>query len=318
MTRLSAELYRKLYLARQAEQKIRDHYHEDEIKTPVHMSLGQEAIAIGVCHALRTEDQIFGTYRAHASYLAKTDDLDDFFAEMYGKETALLKGKGGSMHLCAPGAGFMGSSAIVASIIPVAVGAAFANRQLGNGKTTAVFFGDGAIDEGNFWESFNTACVMRLPVLFVCEDNGLAVHTPTSMRHGYDSITAIAARFHCSVVSDDTTDVERIYRLTQRAVRRMKKTGQPCFMYLRYYRYLEHVGVNEDFAADYRPRAEYEAWYAQDSVLLQRKRLLEQGMTEADIKVEEARIDARIAESAARARAAPFAGEDELYKGVLA
>ncbi len=168
---LNLDLYKKLYLARRAEKKIREHYMEDEMKTPMHMSMGEEAIAVGVCHALKAEDQVFATYRSHAIYLAKTQKIDDFFAEMYGKDTALLKGKGGSMHMCAPESGFMGTSAIVASIIPVAVGVAFANKQMGNDKLATVFFGDGATDEGAFWESLNVACLMKLPILFVCEDN---------------------------------------------------------------------------------------------------------------------------------------------------
>jgi TPP-dependent pyruvate/acetoin dehydrogenase alpha subunit len=271
---LSLELYKKLYLIRRAEEKIREHYMENEMKTPMHMSMGEEAIAVGVCHALKTEDQVFGTYRSHAIYLAKTQNVEDFFAEMYGKDTALLKGKGGSMHMCAPEAGFMGTSAIVASIIPVAVGAAFANKRKGNGKLVAVFFGDGALDEGDFWESLNVACLMKLPILFVCEDNGFAVHTPTSKRQGYASITDIVSRFNCNVLREKTTDVEIIYGLTLKAIESIKTTQMPCFIHLRYYRYLEHVGVNEDFDADYRSREEFEEWYKVDPVNLQRKRLL--------------------------------------------
>ena len=223
MTELSIKLYQKMYLIRKTEEKIREHYMEDEMKTPMHMSMGEEAIAVGVCHALKTEDQVFGTYRSHAIYLAKTQKIGDFFAEMYGKDTALLKGKGGSMHMCAPESGFMGTSAIVASIIPVAVGAAFANKRKGNGKIVAVFFGDGATDEGAFWESLNVACLMKLPVLFVCEDNGFAVHTATSKRQGYVSITDIVSKFNCNVLKENTTDAEIIYKLTHQAIKLIRK-----------------------------------------------------------------------------------------------
>ena len=126
---LNLELYKKLYLIRRSEEKIIEHYPEDEMKTPMHMSMGEEAIAAGVCQALKKEDQVFGTYRSHATYLAKTQDIDNFFAELYGKNASLLKGKGGSMHLCAPDHGHLGTSAIVGNIIPVAVGAAFANKR---------------------------------------------------------------------------------------------------------------------------------------------------------------------------------------------
>jgi TPP-dependent pyruvate/acetoin dehydrogenase alpha subunit len=293
-------------------------YSEDEMKTPMHMSMGEEAIAVGVCHALKVEDQVFGTYRSHAIYLAKTQDTDDFFAEMYGKDTALLKGKGGSMHLCAPELGFMGTSAIVGSIISVAVGAAFANKRKGNSKLVAVFFGDGALDEGDFWESLNFACLMKLPVIFVCEDNGLAVHTPTHKRHGYASITDIVSKFNCNVLKEDTTDVEVIYKLTDKTIKLIKTNQMPCFMHLRYYRYLEHVGVNEDFNAGYRSREEFEEWYKVDPVNLQRKRLLNHGIKEEDIIRVEREISNRIEDSIRLAKEAPFAEPSELYRGVFA
>lgn len=315
---LNIDLYRKLYLARRAEEKIRENYMENDMKTPMHMSMGEEAIAVGVCHALKAEDQVFATYRSHAIYLAKTQKIDDFFAEMYGKDTALLKGKGGSMHMCAPESGLMGTSAIVASHIPVAVGAAFANKQQSNRKLVAVFFGDGALDEGAFWESLNVACLMKLPVLFVCEDNGFAVHTPTSKRQGYASITDIVSRFNCNVLKENTTDAEVIYKLTRRAIRLIKTTQRPCFMHLRYYRYLEHVGVNEDFDAGYRPREEFEEWHKKDPIKLQRKKLLQLGIKEEEIGKLEKEIDNKIENSLRLAKEAPFAEVSELYNGVFA
>jgi pyruvate dehydrogenase E1 component alpha subunit len=317
MKELNIELYKKMYMIRKAEEKIREHYGEDEMKTPMHMSMGEEAIAVGVCHVLRKKDQVLGTYRSHAIYLAKTQDTDDFFAEMCGKDTALLKGKGGSMHLSKPETGFLGSSAIVGSVIPVAVGAAFANKMQGNGKIVAVFFGDGAVDEGTFWESLNVACLMKLPVLFVCEDNDLAVHTHRTHRHGYNSITEIVPRFNCQVFKEETTDVEVVYELTRKAVEQMKATQLPSFIHLKYYRYLEHVGVNEDFDAGYRSRGEFEKWLKADPIKLQREKLITAGFKEDQIKKIETEIDGQIDSSIAKARQAPFAKIDELYEGVF-
>ncbi len=315
---LNLDLYKKLYLARRAEEKVCEHYSEDEMKTPMHMSMGEEAIAVGICHALKTEDQVFSTYRSHAIYLAKTEKIDDFFAEMYGKDTALLKGKGGSMHMSAPEYGFMGASAIVAGVIPTAVGAAFANKQQGNGKIVTVLFGDGALDEGAFWESLNVACLMKLPVLFVCEDNGFAVHTATSKRQGYTSITDIVSKFNCNVLKENTTDTEVIYQLTLQAIKLLKTTNLPCFMHLKYYRYLEHVGVNQDFEAGYRPREEFEEWYRKDPVNLQRKRLLQQGVKEKEIVKIEKAIDNQIENGLRLAKEAPFAEVSEVYNRVFA
>lgn len=318
MVNLNLELYKKLYLIRRAEEKIREHYPEDEMKTPIHMSMGEEAIAVGICHALNKEDQVFGTYRSHAIYLAKTQNIDDFFAEMYGKDTALLKGKGGSMHMCAPDFGFMGTSAIVASIIPVTIGAAFANKQKKTDRLVAVFFGDGALDEGAFWESLNVACLMRLPIIFVCEDNGLAVHTSSSKRQGYSSITNIVSNFNCNVFKENTTDAEVIYKLAIDAIKSMKTTQMPCFMHLRYYRYLEHVGINEDFDAGYRSQEKFQEWYKKDPVKFQREKILNYGVSEEEVAQIERAINNQIKNSIKLAKEAPFCDVSELYKDIFA
>merc|ERR1711964_136153 len=132
---------------------------------------------------------------------------------MHGKVTSLQKGKSGSMHLAAPESGLMVTSAIVGTSVPVAVGAAFAQQQQGKENLVVAFFGDGATDTGVFWESLNVACLMRLPVLFICEDNNLAVHSSKSARNGYKSILDIVSKFECNVFSSESTDVESIYNL---------------------------------------------------------------------------------------------------------
>lgn len=317
MLKLNLELYRKLYLIRQAEKAIIENYNDDEMKTPMHMSMGEEAIVVGVCQALETRDQVFGTYRSHALYLTKTGETDKFFAEMYGKVTGGAKGKAGSMHLSAPEAGLMGASAIVGSIIPVAVGAAFANKRKKNGKIVAVFFGDGAIDEGDFWESLNVACLMRLPILFVCEDNGFAVHSPGAERRGYQSITEVVSKFNCHVFQKETTDVELIYKLARKAINLIKTTRRPSFLYQRYYRYLEHVGINEDFDAGYRSRKEFEKWYKKDPIGLQKKKLLKSGIKKEKIIRLEREINNQVEKSLRLAKKAPFAKVDEIYKDVF-
>ena len=314
---LSVELYRMLYLARTAEEYIIKHYPDDGMKTPMHMSMGQEAIPVGVCHALGQENQIWTSYRTHAAFLAKTGDTDKFFAEMYGKATGTAGGKAGSMHLSDPEKGHMTASAIVASVLPPAVGLAFANKRAGNGRISCVFFGDGALDEGSFWESLNVASLMRLPVLFVCEDNGLAVHTPAEARQGYRSITEQVNGFHCTVLQDDTTDVERVYDLTKEAMDTINTTGGPVFLYLKCYRYLEHVGIAEDFDAGYRSKSEYDEWLKRDCVLLQRERLIEQGLSEEDIQQMESHTEEGIRNSIKLAQDAPFPQPHDLYKGVF-
>jgi TPP-dependent pyruvate/acetoin dehydrogenase alpha subunit len=316
MSDIDVSFYEKLYLIRKAELTIQKYYSEDEMKTPMHMSMGEEAIAVGICSALKQTDQVFCTYRSHAVYLSKTNDITTFFAEMYGKDTSIQKGKGGSMHLCSPDYGFMGTAAIVGGVIPVAIGAAFANKVLENGKTVVVFFGDGAVDEGSFWESINIACLMHLPILFVCEDNGLAVHTSKEQRRGYNSLTDIISKFNCLVYKESTTDVEIIYKLAIKAIYHMQITNMPSFLHLNYYRYLEHVGVNMDFEEKYRPIDEFEKWRELDPITLQRNKLCNKGIEESVIKKIESRIDNLIEKSIVSAKSAPFPDESELYKEV--
>ena len=317
MDKLDLELYRTMYLIRSAEEAIQRHYMDDGMKTPMHMSMGSEAITAGVCHALGPSDQVVGSYRSHAVYLARTQETDRFFAEMYGKVTGTSKGKAGSMHLVAPEAGLICTSAIVGSQIPVAVGAAFANRAQRNGKVVAVFFGDGAIDEGVFWESLNIACLMGLPVLFVHEDNGYAVHTPGHLRHGYDSIADIAEQFRASVFRSESTDAREIHELSAHALSDIKGSGRPSFLYLRYYRYLEHVGVSEDFKAGYRAREEFTAWERRDPVRLMRERLAT-SMSEHAVAALEREVDDQVSGSRRAAQAAPLPAAEVAYEDVLA
>jgi acetoin:2,6-dichlorophenolindophenol oxidoreductase subunit alpha len=317
MNELNLALYKKLYLIRKSEEEICDRYMQDEMKTPMHMSMGEEAIASGICHALSQQDQVLGTYRTHALYLAKTGETDQFFAEMYGKSTGMVQGKGGSMHLIAPDAGLISTSAIVATGIPVGVGASFANKVKKNGKITVVFFGDGAIDEGVFWESINAACLMKLPIIFVCEDNGLAVHTSDKQRHGYSSITEIIKNFDCEVVTETSTDVEVIYNLAKESIESLQKTQRPVFMHLKYYRYLEHVGVFEDFKAGYRSKDVFEKWKKLDPVRLQRTKLLKE-FQEKEIVAVEKEISEKILQSIRLAENAEFPDPSEAYKGVYA
>jgi len=314
--KLNLDLYKNLYLIRKSEEKIRKYYMEDEMKTPVHLSVGQEAIATGVVKALKDDDHILGTYRSHGIYLARTNETDKFFAELYGKNTGLAKGKAGSMHLFSPEHNFMGASAVVTTIVPVATGVALANKMKKNGKTVAVFFGDGALEEGGFWESINFASLKNLQIIFVCEDNGLAIHAHKKDRQSFKSITDIVSKFNFNTFKDDTTDVEKIYQLTNKAVMTMAKNKKPCFMHLKYYRYLEHVGINEDFEFGYRKKDEYEKWYDKDPITIQRSKLIKIGFNEDDIQKIEFNIDLQIENSIKLAKEAPFPPSEEICKDV--
>lgn len=306
------KLYQHLYRIRAVEEKIIEHYDEDEMKTPVHLSIGEEAIVSGVVQALKPEGQAFGTFRSHALYLAMSEETDQFFLELYGKESDIANGKAGSMHLSSPQSGFLCSSAIVASTISLAVGAAFANKQLNRPIITACFMGDGAVEEGVFWESLNVACLMHLPVLFVYEDNGLAIHADFSTRKGYSSFQNIVSQYDCLLYdTGDSTDAEEIYQVASDAIKAIKEKNRPAVLCSKYYRYYEHVGTHYDFDAGYRSFEEFEVWRKKDPVLTFRSKL-----DETTASAIEADLDRQIAQSIKNAKKAPFSPQRELYRGV--
>jgi pyruvate dehydrogenase E1 component alpha subunit len=263
---------------------------------------------------------VFGTYRSHALYLARTGDTDGFFGELYGRTSGAARGKAGSMHLAAPERGLVATSAVVASTIPLAVGAALSIRQLRQPGVAVAFFGDGALGEGVFWESLNYACTARLPVLFVCEDNGLAIHARTERYQGYGSIAHVAERFHCDVHRSESSDVLEIRELTRRALEQRAASGRPVFLHLRCYRFVEHVGPSIDrlWHLGYRVEAEFEHWLARDPVKVGRARLLALGASEAQLSALEAAVESQVQASLAAARRAPHPEPRELLEAVFA
>jgi TPP-dependent pyruvate/acetoin dehydrogenase alpha subunit len=311
------ELYRKLVLVRQAEVKIREEYSKDEMKTPVHLGIGGEAVSIGVCHCLPKGAKAFGTYRNHALFLTLTDDTDGFFAELYGKVTGPGKGKAGSMHLSSPQHGLLATSAVVSTTIPLAVGSAFASRYRGSDEPTVVFFGDGAIEEGVFWESVNFACLHRLPILFVCEDNSLAIHSSVEERRGFASPEAVLKGFNCHLESGNGSDMEEVVRLTRGLLERMKLDLKPAFLHLSYFRFLEHVGPSEDFGAGYRQRPEGALLEDLDPVFLMRRRILASGVAQDELEALHNEVKARIDRSVSLAQAAEFPSASELLNDVM-
>lgn len=253
---------------RMVEEKIIELYPSDQIQSPVHLSIGQEAVAVGVCAHLRREDWVFINYRGHAFYLAKGGPLPEFFAELMGKRGGLSKGKAGSMHLAAPDCGVIGASAVVASTISHAVGAALAAKI--KGEIDRVFvanFGDGAMEQGVFHESLNFAALHRVPVLFLCEDNGLAVHTSMAERQAFRVPQLIESYGIPYYELKEGYDPAQVKELAGVVIDRVRQ--EQCPMFLRVYtaRYREHVGPGEDFDAGYRSAAEMDLWKTKDPLL---------------------------------------------------
>lgn len=215
---------------RRAEERIGELVASREVRTPCHLSIGQEAIPVGVCAALNEDDTVWGGHRSHGHYLAKGGDLNAMMAEIFGKATGCARGRGGSMHLVAPAQGIFGTVPLVAATIPLAVGAALSGKLRGTHQVAVAFFGDGATDEGHFHESLNLAALYRLPVLFVCENNLYSTHLTLKERRVKDNIVESAALHGLAGVTVDGNDVTAVYQAAQQAVHlaRIGK-GQPCW-----------------------------------------------------------------------------------------
>lgn len=236
------DLYSRFYLIRRVEEEIARVYPSDRIKSPIHLSVGQEAVSVGVCATLRKQDVVFGSYRSHALYLAKGGDLNKMIAELYGKKTGCAKGRGGSMHLIDREAGVMGTSAIVATQIPQAAGFAYAQKIKRTGVLTAVFFGDGAAEEGAFFETLNFAALHRLPLLLVCENNEYAVFTPRKKRQAGSPIFKKAESFGIASRQVDGRNVLNVLKAAQEAVSAIQENQGPYFLECSVDRIYDHVG----------------------------------------------------------------------------
>lgn len=309
---LEEKLYASIYRIRRVEEVICDVYPSDKIRSPVHLSIGQEAVSAGVCEALLPEEAVYGTYRSHATYLAKGGDMRKMIAELYGKDAGCCRGKGGSMHLIDPAVGALGGSAIVATTIPHAAGHAYADKIRGHKRATVTMFGDGAVEEGVFYETLNFAALKKLPMIFVCENNSYAIHSPLLTRQPLDNISARAAVFGIPTEIIDDGDVFKIYDAVHRAATAIRegKPG-PFFIECKIYRWKEHVGIGEDWKFGYRTRNEAEAWLDKDPVKVCGALIEEKRRAEIEKEIEE-----EIRDAFAFAESAPFPDLKELYTDV--
>jgi TPP-dependent pyruvate/acetoin dehydrogenase alpha subunit len=253
------ELLRGMLRIRRTEEALADRYHEQEMRCPMHLCIGQEAIAVGVCAALERTDQVFSNHRAHGHYLAKGGDLKAMIAEIYGRATGCCGGNGGSMHLIDIDAGFMGATPIVGGTVPLAVGAAWSASLQRENRVVTVFFGDGCFEEGVVHESMNFAALHKLPVVFVCENNGFSVYTRLSARQPDRPIFRIAEAHGLRAVSGDGNNVRSVLTMATEAVARARNGAGPQFLELHTYRWREHCGPDYDHQLGYRSPDEIDA-----------------------------------------------------------
>lgn len=266
-TQWLVDKYRDMMTIRRAEERIARLYVDQETKTPVHLGIGQEAVAVGVSAHLNAGDKIYSGHRGHSHYLALHAPLDAMMAEVLGRATGTSRGMGGSMHLFAPEAGFHGSVPIVGATIPIAVGAGIACKMDGNGQVAVAYFGDGACEEGVVHESLNLARVMDLPVLFVCENNLYSSHLDIHLRQPSNSVARFAAAHRVEHRVVDGNDLLAVSEAASDLIARARAGEGPGFLEAVTFRWLGHVGPNEDIDVGVRRSPEeLAAWKRRDPV----------------------------------------------------
>ncbi len=288
-------LFEELLRIRRAEEAIVRRYAEQAMRCPTHLSVGQEAIPVGVSMHLRNKDHVYSNHRSHGHYLAKGGSLPKMIAEFYGKATGCCGGRGGSMHLVDLQAGFMGSTPIVGGTIPLAVGDAWSASLKGIDRVSVVYFGDGCFEEGVIHEVMNFAVLHCLPVIFVCENNGYSVYTQLNERQGSRSIIGIAAAHGLETYKGDGNNVLDVSKIAYEAITKARKGMGPQFMEFETYRWLEHCGPLDDDDLGYRPSGELEKWKGQCAVKKLLKYMLEGSyITEYEIAGIESKVNIEV------------------------
>lgn len=243
------------------EERIASKYPEQKMRCPVHLSIGQEAVAVGVCKAALHTDYLISGHRAHAHYLAKGGDLKAMIAEIYGKITGCSMGRGGSMHLVDQKVGMMGCTPIIGSSLPVALGLAFASVMKNENRITIVCFGDACTEEGIFAECLNFAALKKLPVLFLCENNFYSVYSPLSIRQPASRDLMMIAKGHgVWAKAEFGNDVSKVHALAKTTIDQIRSGGGPALLEFSTYRFREHCGPYFDKDLDYRTKEEWQKW----------------------------------------------------------
>ena len=270
------DVLRRMYLIRRFEEGAEDAYMRGLIHGTMHLSIGQEASAVGICMPLSDADQITSTHRGHGHCIAKGADVKKMFAEFFGKTTGYCKGRGGSMHIADVARGNLGANGIVAGGIPIAVGAALSAKKLKSGKVVVSFFGDGANNEGAFHEALNMAAIWKLPVVFVCENNGYGMSTSTERSTAVKSIAERAAGYAMPGVVVDGNSFSEVAQASQAAVERARRGEGPTLIESKTYRYRGHSKSDRN---RYRSKEEIEDWMTnRDPIMLFENELKEFGV----------------------------------------
>jgi TPP-dependent pyruvate/acetoin dehydrogenase alpha subunit len=309
-------LYRTMVECRFFEVRAQELFFEGLVRGTTHLGVGQEAVAAGVAGAMRTDDYSFATYRGHNHALARGTSMAGLYAELFGRATGLLGGKGGSMHITSVEHYMLGSYAIVGAHLPIALGAAWSAQYRGSGQVAVCFFGDGTTNIGAFHEALNMAAVWKAPVVFVCENNQYMEYTPIG------AVTAVArpaadraAAYGLEAIVVDGNDADAVYDVARRAIERARSGDGPSLIEALTYR---HGGHSRADPGKYRPDDEVAAWKARDPIPAYRARLIQAGVPVADLEAIDAGATAKVAAAEAEAREAPEPSVDVIETNLWA
>lgn len=310
-------LYQKMVEIRLFEERIQDLYARGLVPGSVHLYIGQEAIAAGVCANLRKEDYITSTHRGHGHLIAKGADLRLMMAELFGKKTGYCKGKGGSMHMADLEVGILGSNGIAGGGIPLAVGAGLSIKMKGTDQVAVCFFGDGASNNGTFHESLNFASVHQLPVIFICENNLYGISVSQKQHQAIKDISVRSLAYNMPGVTIDGNDVLMVYQTSYRAIERARRRGGPTLIECKTYRWRGHYEGDPNQGRRYRTLEEIQAWMKKCPIKRFEKRLMDQKILNKD-KIRDIReeIGKRIEEAVMFATQSPYPDSQELLEDV--
>jgi TPP-dependent pyruvate/acetoin dehydrogenase alpha subunit len=311
-------MYATMLRIRKFEERVAELVSQEEIICPCHLYIGQEAVATGICSALRTDDYVFSTHRSHGHYIAKDGDMKALMAELYGKVTGCSRGRGGSMHLASPDTGLPGSSAIVAGTIPLAVGAALAFSIQKKDSVSVAFFGDGAVSEGVWYESLNFASLKKLPAIFVCENNLYSTHMPLVACLADINIYKKADAFNMPGVRVDGNDVIAVFKTANKAIEDARHGKGPTLIECMTYRWRGHVGPSDDLDKGLRSEEELDYWTKRCPIKMFEEFLFKRGILSESEKIRiYTDIEKETEEAIAFAKESPYPDRTELLTNIF-
>lgn len=309
--RIKLIMFRKLLLIRKFEERVKVLYDEGVVIGAIHLYIGQEAVAVGVCQSLRKDDYVYSSHRGHGHAIAKTEEINGFMAELMGRETGVSKGHGGSMHLFLPEKGLMGGNGIVGGGIPLALGGAFTADYKGTDQVSVTFFSDGAANQGNFSEAINLAALWKLPVLFVCENNHYAATTPVEQSTAVIDIAGRAESYGVPAEKVNGNNVLEVYGAAEAAVKKIRAGEGPFLLECETYRIEPHCGI----IPDERPEGEREEWCENDPLVSCARQLRDEGIPSDELKKMEEDVESLVDQAEEFGRGGPWPDpQDALHR----